>query len=247
MIPSIMIYPLSGLIGNSFETTRMSAANMGGTISSAALVLGCFFFGLRMIKMYYDIVSDEQHGGFGGIRVMDVLLPILVLLLIAGYSQVVIRPVDSLASISCNIIGGANVSSFSAGMGKLKNTLSDAKTAAEIARGERNGAENGNPPAAEGDGATASLGFSNGGGNIVDRIKDFFKGVTSFYDQIGIWTKGLVAGTAKACGTVIDAVLIWIFNIMATVMRIFADIMLNILVMVGPLMLAFSVFARWTG
>ena len=234
---NMMVYPLSGVVGNSFEAVRMSAAKMGGTISTVALVLGCFFFGIRMIKMYYDIVSDEQHGGFGGIRVMDVLRPILILLLIAGYSQVVVRPVDALANIASSVVGGTNSIGFSAGTNKLKGMFRDAKDAYKTAKNEDMGQDN---PENE-----PSLGFDPGEKQKENMLTRIFGGVTHVYDTITIFAKGIVAGTAKAAGTLVDTLMIWFFSIMATVVRILSDIMLTILVMIGPLMLAFSVFDKW--
>lgn len=219
------IYPLSGIVGNMFEATRMSTAQMGGTISSAALMLGCFFFGFNLLKIYHDIVSDEQHGGFGGIQLWQVLRPIIVLLLISGYSQVVVRPVDSLASWSSSLI--ATGGDFSDGLAKLKTLLnSDDKKD--------------NKPSEETDDDTAAA---------VGPIGRFLNDspVWAVFKKIQNWSKGLLEGTAKACGTIIDTLLIWIFNLFANVVQIFSDVMLNLLVLIGPLMMAFSVLEHWRG
>lgn len=227
-----LIYPLSGIMGNTMEALRMSSARMGGTISSSAFALACFFFGFRLIKMYYDIVSDEQHGGFGGIRVWDILRPILILLLISGYSWVVIKPVDSLASATSGLIGGgmtATISSTTKDIGAGFREAFDEKKL----EGEKKKEENK-------EGFFKALANWTGLDTVLDQFLEPFK-------NIRYWLKAIPKGTTNALGTIVDSLLIWFFKLMANVIQIIADILLTILVMIGPLMMAFSIFDRWKG
>ena len=269
LLCNILVMPLSGIIGNSFEALRESTASMGGTISTAALVLGCFFFGFKLLQMYYEIASDEQHGGFGGVRLWDIMRPVLILLLIAGYQQVVVRPVDALASMTANVVGGGKTS-MSAGTKKLKGLVNDFKEAKEEARtktaqvtakglegsfGDGTGGST-SPLAGQGADQIASGGSRDGGEKTVstsngwhpiEKIKEWFSDTNETYRQLKIWRNGIIAGSVKGCGTLIDSLLTWWFNIMGNVIKIFADLMLPMLVMIGPLMFAFSIFDRWGG
>ena len=232
-----LIYPLSGIVGNTMEALRMSSAKMGGTISMSAFALACFFFGIRLIKMYYDVASDEQHGGFGGVRVWDILRPILILLMISGYSWLVVKPVDSLASYASGLVGAGKSMSFSAGAEKLSSAFSDAKK-------EKDRIKNGNDPSQTDVTSTPALSEDSGKGGWLERVLDkYFGGVK----KVKIWWSAFIASTTRGLGNIVNALLIWWFNIMSNVIRIFSDIMLNMLVLIGPLMMAFSIFDRWKG
>lgn len=233
-----LIYPLSGIVGNTMEALRMSSAKMGGTISMSAFALACFFFGIRLIKMYYDVASDEQHGGFGGVRVWDILRPILILLMISGYSWLVVKPVDSLASYASGLVGAGKSMSFSAGAEKLSSAFSDAKK-------EKDRIKNGNDPSqADITEDEPALSEDSDKGGWLERVLDkYFGGVK----KVKIWWSAFIASTTRGLGNIVNALLIWWFNIMSNVIRIFSDIMLNMLVLIGPLMMAFSIFDRWKG
>ena len=76
--------------------------------------------------------------------------------------------------------------------------------------------------------------------NVLDQFLEPLK-------NIRYWLKAIPKGTTNALGTIVDSLLIWFFKLMANVIQIIADIMLTILVMIGPLMMAFSIFDRWKG
>lgn len=50
--------------------------------TSLALSAACTIVAFQLIKLSYDVMSDEQQGGFGGIRLWQVLRPIIIILAI---------------------------------------------------------------------------------------------------------------------------------------------------------------------
>lgn len=69
-----------------FDAIRQQALTQSGAVTSLAMSLACTFTVFRFIKMYYDFVSDEQNGGFGGVRMWDILRPIVIIAGIASFS-----------------------------------------------------------------------------------------------------------------------------------------------------------------
>lgn len=67
-----------------FNTIRRQSIGGAQSFVKIAFVLGCIFVTIRLVKLVYDIISDEQHGGLGGVRLWDVLKPVVFLALIQG-------------------------------------------------------------------------------------------------------------------------------------------------------------------
>ena len=88
VIISTIVYPLvteisgGGWAEQYFAIVRKESIAHAGVISSIAVALACVFISFKFIKMYYDLVSDEQSGGFGGVRMWDILRPLTILIFI---------------------------------------------------------------------------------------------------------------------------------------------------------------------
>lgn len=94
---------------------------ISGTGTKAAMTLATFIVGLKLIKMAYHMFSDEQQGGFGGIRLWQVLRPILIILAI-NVSSTAFNVVDS----TVNYITSSVASSFNeSGITRLLNAVTN--------------------------------------------------------------------------------------------------------------------------
>ena len=99
-----------GWAGRYFTAIRQQSIEHAGVISSLAMTLACIFITFLFIKMYYDIASDEQQGGFGGIRIWDILRPLVYLLFIASFSTWV-GWLDTICNtVSASLIANMNAS-----------------------------------------------------------------------------------------------------------------------------------------
>lgn len=83
---------------------KIKAQAMGGASTSAALTLATFIVGVKMIRMAYNVFSDEQQGGFGGIRLIEVLRPILIVLAI-NVSGTMFGAMDSVVNYITGSVG----------------------------------------------------------------------------------------------------------------------------------------------
>ena len=95
----------SQVINTVLGTVRASA--MAKASTNGALALATFIVGIKLIRMAYYMFSDEQQGGFGGIRLSQVLRPILIILAI-NISGTVFGYVDSFV----NYISGSVAQTF---------------------------------------------------------------------------------------------------------------------------------------
>lgn len=74
-----------GWANSYFGAIRQKALEQSGAVTSLAMALGCIFVVFRFIKMYYDFVSDEQNGGFGGVSAKEIFRPIIMLVIIGSF------------------------------------------------------------------------------------------------------------------------------------------------------------------
>jgi len=65
-----------------FQSVRRIANNGISGSTQLALSAACTIVAFQLIKLSYDVMSDEQQGGFGGIRLSQILRPILIILAI---------------------------------------------------------------------------------------------------------------------------------------------------------------------
>ena len=78
-----------------FASLKSMTANSAST--SAALTVACFIVAFKLIKLGYDVMSDEQQGGFGGVRLWQILRPIVIVLII-NMSGPAFRIVDNVVN-----------------------------------------------------------------------------------------------------------------------------------------------------
>lgn len=123
-----------------FSSLRADAIKTSGSVVGAALSLAGILTAITLIKMYYDMASDEKNGGFGGISLWEVLRPIVLMIVIAS-SSFIIGAIDGIT----NSLSGALVSNINTAqvysrkavedkMAKAKENLRDGfETTAEAA------------------------------------------------------------------------------------------------------------------
>jgi len=85
----------------------MKSAAIGSASASvtAALTAACFIVAFQLIRLSYNVMSDEQQGGFGGVRLWQVLRPIVIILLINN-SVWAFRTVDLAVNWTVSQISG---------------------------------------------------------------------------------------------------------------------------------------------
>ena len=210
-----------------FAAARQAALARSGAVTSLAMALACFFVGIRFVRMYYDVVSDEQHGGFGGIRTWDILRPVLIILLISGFQTFFIGPLDSLSQ---TIAGGMS----------SDRTLGDvwAEYKAENKRADEEKEKAMRKAAAERTYNMDPIGVQKGVDGLTDKISLW---VDKKIDHLNrFWTYG-----GEAAGVALDNIVVWLFNIIFVIMMGFSDILLCVMAVLGPIVLAFSIFDHW--
>lgn len=74
---------------NLYKQIRTSVLGMSDTFVSLALVLAGFFVGIKLIRLSYDTMSDEQGSGLGGVKLSQIIGPVIIIALIAGYKYVI--------------------------------------------------------------------------------------------------------------------------------------------------------------
>lgn len=67
---------------SALSSMRDSVGGGAEIIAAAATVLAAFFIVAKMVGFHYKLSSDEQSGGFGGVKAWDFIKPIVLLLLI---------------------------------------------------------------------------------------------------------------------------------------------------------------------
>ena len=285
-----IIYPLAGAISGGgwansyFDAIRKDCISHAGSISSIAMALACIFIAFKFIKMYYDFVSDEQHGGFGGVRTWDLLRPIVILIIIGNFGAF-LGAFDSV----CNAISSSLVSNMNA-----RTSAVDAKLEDELTRlaAERDLSKKEIQEKAEQE-ASRTTGIDS------DEIKGYRERVQSLEDQYRPVTpvdpknpfganRTIAADDRKLLenlknagldseylqkkeavkehdahknqviknydmekkvrkwigegGSFLGKIVAWLFNIFFVIMMAYADIMLCILAVFGPLTLSLSLF-----
>lgn len=70
-----------------FELLRKSFLQTGtGNSSAVAIILAGLLLIISMLRIAYNLMSDEQNGGFGGLRMWEVLRPIVICVIIMNFS-----------------------------------------------------------------------------------------------------------------------------------------------------------------
>lgn len=109
-----------------FSAVRKTAISTAGTITSAALAIAGVLTAIYLVKLYYDMASDEKNGGFGGVPLWDVLRPVFLMIIISS-SSLILGTIDGFT----NSLSSALVSSINRGqefvIKKEKELTDDAK------------------------------------------------------------------------------------------------------------------------
>lgn len=87
-----------GWIYTVFATARSQAIGTASASVKLAMGIACMIVVFKMIRLSYDIMSDDQQGGFGGVRLWSVLRPVLLLVLIQSCTLWV-GALDSLTNV----------------------------------------------------------------------------------------------------------------------------------------------------
>lgn len=90
-----------------FYTMRHNAISSSQAFVKIAFAVACVFVLIRLVKLAYNIISDEQHGGFGGVKLWDILKPIVFLILIQG-APLVVSAIDYTTGIVVNSVSNSH-------------------------------------------------------------------------------------------------------------------------------------------
>lgn len=93
-----------------FSALRADAIKTSGAVVGAALSLAGILTAVTLIKMYYDMASDEKNGGFGGISLWEVLRPVVLMIVIASSSFIIGAIDDITNSLSGALVSNINTS-----------------------------------------------------------------------------------------------------------------------------------------
>lgn len=77
------------MLDNIFTQLRRHAISGSQNYVKIAFAIACILVLIYLCKLAYNIISDEQHGGFGGVELKDILRPIILLALLQGAPLVV--------------------------------------------------------------------------------------------------------------------------------------------------------------
>lgn len=135
-VPFLSFAEIVNTVTNLVSRLKGQAMGSGNASIEAAMTAASFIIAFQLIKLSYDIMSDEQQGGFGGIRLWQVLRPILLLILIANASTVFKLIDDSTKwvsdKISANIRGEKSAQVYYDKMRTLYTDLSTDKFGNDI-------------------------------------------------------------------------------------------------------------------
>ncbi len=91
-----------------FRTIRRMAVSNGAGIASLVMGIACLIIVVKLIKMTYDLESDEQQAGFGGVSLWQIVRPVVILFALNIY-PIVLGAVDGIAdTISTSIVSAAD-------------------------------------------------------------------------------------------------------------------------------------------
>lgn len=106
ILPLSMFEGLNNTITAIFIKLKGIAVGSAAGSTTAALTAASFIIAFQLIKLSYDIMSDEQQGGFGGIRLWQLLRPVVILVAISNMSFC-FRVVDKSITWMCSQINSS--------------------------------------------------------------------------------------------------------------------------------------------
>lgn len=102
---------------STIEATIAAIKTSTGASASGALALASFIVAVKLIRMGYEAMSDEQQGGFGGITLKSVLRPLLIVIAI-HYSGTLLSYLDGVVGIISNSVPQKTASTIAANQTK---------------------------------------------------------------------------------------------------------------------------------
>lgn len=220
------ITPLSSgsLMERIFATMRMNAISGSQAFVKIAFALACIFVLIRLIKLAYDIISDEQHGGFGGVKLWDVLKPIVFLGLIQG-APLVVGAIDYTTNIVVSSVSNSRaISNADAAFDAQLKEITESYRQQRAAEDEMDEVEPSGP-------------FSS----LINWIKLSFKKLWSRL-RIVLFETDLMIG-----GRWIPWLCVKLFTILGLCFLIVSNVFLCVLAMCTPFVLCLELLDIWKG
>lgn len=91
-----------------FRTIRRAALSGASAVPSLVMGVACLIIVFKLIKLTYDMESDEQQAGFGGVTLWQIVRPVVILFALNIY-PVLIGAIDGVAnSVSISIVNAAD-------------------------------------------------------------------------------------------------------------------------------------------
>ena len=290
-----LLFPLAKITGGGwadgyFAAIRSGIISSSGVVTRLALSLACIFIAFKFIKMYYDFVSDEQNGGFGGVRTWDLLRPIVILIIIYNFGTLLSVFDGVCSSISSSLVSNMNATIQE---DRLVDRLAELEEEKELSRREMK--EQSKQMAEESTGASKTE-IQQNIDNIMAQIREEpqykdeynqflksspeYRGAEAYKEaesiqlqaaeRLGLaeeWIKNKnalktynstedlafdiiksrqkIEKWLKKGGNAFSSIITWLFNFFFVIMMSFADIMLCLLAVFGPLSLALSLLDPW--
>lgn len=125
MLPGFIL-PLDvaqdGWVWGVFSSLRSTAVSGASQSVGAAFAIGCIIVAFKMIRIAYDLMSDEQGGGMGSIRLSQIIGPLLILFAIQA-SGTLLSTFDGVVT---GVTSGISHSYSSASVGLMYAKTADA-------------------------------------------------------------------------------------------------------------------------
>ncbi len=285
-----------------FAAIRQKSIAHASVITSIATSLACIFIAFKFIKMYYDLVSDEQSGGFGGVRMWDILRPLTILIMTMTFGTWLPWLDSACSAISSSLTATLNKNSLESEQ-KLEEQLM--KYQDEINKDMATKWEESIDEATKSTGTSATQATMTIRSMAKDILGDEYTENAKYYMEDNTLVKEYVIGRsanttkqtfslddlanskdsvkvsqylskmnneqeklnevtqmtndiyasktqlkkflrwANKGGSLVGTIFKWLFNIIFVVMMAFADLMLCLLAIFGPLAAAISILDPW--
>lgn len=219
--------PLSAsTIEQVFSSIRHQAIGGSQMFVKLAFTLGCLFCVIRLVKLTYNIVSDEQHGGFGGVRLWDILMPVVFLCLIQG-APLAVRTIDYTTSVVVSSI--SNSVSIPEADAAFKQQMDNVKNEYQQRQEEEKKAYE------------DAVNEDADAGRVSKWIKIVWNKIQSWvkrvFHNVSYWTGG----------TMIPWLAVKIYDFMTFCFQIVANIFLCLLALLFPITLCLNILDIWKG
>lgn len=248
-----------------YRSIRQSILGVSDSFVSLAMALAGLFVGIKLIRLSYDTMSDEQGGGLGGVKLSQILVPVVMIALIAGYKyfigaldytvSIVVEKIADTSQISDKV--NSNMEQIEDCLNDADNTiLADAYNVLEDYKNNYNRAA-----ATKGSSdldATMSKDFGSrllGGGDYEkyryseddngERV-DNWGAIKKILKQYG---RALAKSDKETSGRhgLITSLVSLIFNSVFLIVIAMANLYLCVFVLLGPFTIALSLFEKWQG